>query len=84
MNTNSINNAQNSYTLYNNNTSVPATAQSATTTTQNTNTTASTADTVTISPEALALQQAADGQNNIAPPIYTPNHGGGYGARPPQ
>lgn len=80
MNTNSINNAQNSYALYN--TSAPATTQSSTTTTQNPNTTASTADTVTISPEALALQQAADGQNNIATPIYTPNHGGAS-VRPP-
>jgi len=80
MNTNSINNAQNSYALYN--TSAPATNQNtATTTTQNT--TASTADTVTISPEALALQQAADGQNNIAPPINTPSVGGGASARPP-
>jgi hypothetical protein len=80
MNTNSINNAQNSYALYN--TSTPATTQSAPPTAQNT--TASTADTVTISPEALALQQAADSQTNIAPPINTPNYGGGYGARPPQ
>lgn len=79
MNTNSINNAQNSYALYN--TSAPATTQSSTTATQNT--TASTADTVTISPEALALQQAADGQNNIAPPINTPSAGGGHSIRPP-
>lgn len=81
MNTNSINNAQNSYALYN--TSTPAATQSSTTATQNTNTTASTADTVTISPEALALQQAADSQNNIAPPINTPSVGGGASARPP-
>jgi hypothetical protein len=79
MNTNSINNAQNSYALYS--TSAPATAQSSTTT-STPNTTTSSADTVTISPEALALQQAADGQNNIAPPTNTPNHGGAS-VRPP-
>jgi hypothetical protein len=80
MNTNSINNAQNSYALYNS--AAPAATQSsATASTQNTTT--STADTVTISPEALALQQVADGQNNIAPPINTPSVGGGASARPP-
>lgn len=81
MNTNSINNAQNSYALYS--TVAPTATQSSTTTTQNTNTTASTADTVTISPEALALQQAADAQNVITPPTNTPSAGSGHSIRPP-
>lgn len=80
MNTNSINNAQNSYALYN--TSAPATTQSSTTTTQNTN--ASTADTVTISPEALALQQAAAGTDSvIIPTEELLGVGQGHGVRPP-
>lgn len=82
MNTNSINNAQNSYALYN--TSAQATTQSSTTTTQNTNTTASTADTVTISPEALALQQAAAGADSvIIPTEELLGVGQGHGVRPP-
>lgn len=80
MNTNGINNLQNQYALYSGTTSSTG---SATTTTTTQNTVSSTADTVTISPEALALQQAADTQNVIAPPTDTPSAGGGASARPP-
>lgn len=79
MNTSSINNAQNSYALYS--TPAPATTQSSNTT-GTPNNTSSSLDTVTISPEALALQQASD-QNVIEPPTNTPSAGGGHSIRPP-
>lgn len=75
MNTSGINNLQNQYALYSGTTS---NTTSSTSTADTQNTVSSTADTVTISPEALALQQ------KIEEPPVTPSYGGGYSARPPR
>lgn len=81
MNTSGINNLQNQYALYSGSTNNTTSSTSTTSTTQSN--VSSTADTVTLSPEALALQQTTDTENNIEPPIYTPSAGGGFSVRPP-
>lgn len=82
MNTSGINNLQNQYALYSGTTS-NTTNTTSTTSTSSQSSDSSTADTVTLSPEALALQTAeTDTVNRSNSESF--GVGQGVGVRPPQ